>query len=129
MWRVNENVQNIFLECEKSFSLSTSNFQTVINSAQFVQEIQGSPCVISNFDALCYNIEPKTNKEISLNLLENMLLLFTKVCVFSFARDVKERFKARMKNAKSQLLRKEMNPLAKIWINKCINATIPRQGL
>ena len=108
MWRVNENVQNIFLECEKSFSLSTSNFQTVINSAQFVQEIQGSPCVISNFDVLCYNIEPKTNKEISLNLLENMLLLFTKVCVFSFARDVKERFMARIKNPKSQSLRKEM---------------------
>ena len=37
-----------------------------------------------------------------------MLLLFTKVCVFSFARDVKERFKARIKNPKSQSLRKEM---------------------
>ena len=106
MWRVNENVQNIFLECEKSFSLSTSNFQTVINSAQFVQEIQGSPCVISNFDVLCYNIEPKTNKEISLNLLENMLLLFTKVCAFSFARDVKERFKARIKKPKKSIVKK-----------------------
>ena len=41
--------------------------------------MQGSPCVISNFDALYYNIEPKVNKKISLNLLENMLLLFTKV--------------------------------------------------
>ena len=99
-------MQNIFLECEKSFSLSTSNFQTVINSAQFVQEIQGSPCVISNFDVLCYNIEPKTNKEISLNLLENMLLLFTKVCAFSFARDVKERFKARIKNPKKSIVKK-----------------------
>ena len=108
MWRVNDNVQNIFLECEKIFSLSTLNFQTVINSAQFFQEIQGSPCVISNFDALCYNMEPKTNKEISLNLLENILLLFTKVSVFPFARDVKERFKARIKTPKYQSLRKEM---------------------
>ena len=105
LWRVNDNVQNIFIECEKIFCLSTSNFQTVINSAQLVQEMQGSPCVISNFDALCYKIEPKINKAISLNLLENMLLLFTKVHAFSFARDVKKRFKARIKKLKSRSLR------------------------
>ena len=80
----------------KFFVCALQTFK-VINSAQLVQEIQGSPCVISNFDALCYNIEPKVNKEISLNLLEIMLLLFTKVRAFSFARDVKERFKARIK--------------------------------
>ena len=69
--------------------------------------MQGSACVISNFDALCYNIKPKVNKEISLNLLENMLL-FTKVRALSFARDVKESFKVRIKKPKSQSLRKEI---------------------
>ena len=108
LWRVNDNVQNIFTECEKKIFLSTLNFQTVINSAQLVQELQGSPCAISNFDALCYNSEPKVNKEISLNLLENMLLLCTKVRAFSFARDVKERFKARIKKPKSRSLRREI---------------------
>ena len=78
----------------------------MINSAQLGQEMQGSPCVISSFEALCYNIEQKFNKEISLNLLENMLLmlLFTKVHAFSFARDVKERFKARIKKMKCRSL-------------------------
>ena len=90
-------MQNIFIECEKLFRLSTSNFQTVMNSAELAQEMQGNPFVTSNFDALCYNIETKVNKEISLNLLENMLLLFTNVRAFSFARDVKETFKARPK--------------------------------
>ena len=94
--------------CEKIFRLSTLNFQTVINSARLVQEIQDNPCVISHFDALCYYIEPNFNKEISLNLLENMLLSFTKVCPFSFARDVKERFKARIRKLKSQSLRNEI---------------------
>ena len=108
LWRVNDNVQNIFTECEKKFFLSTLNFQTVINSAQLVQELQGSPCAISNFDALCYNSEPKVNKEISLNLLENMLLLFIKVHVFSFPRDAKEKSKARIKRPKSRSLRKEI---------------------
>ena len=109
LWSVNDNVQIIFIECGKIFRLCTSNFQTVINSAQLVQEIQSSPCVISNFDALCYNIEPKVNKKISLNLLEIMLLLFTKVRAFTFARDVKERFKIRIKKKpKSRSLRKEI---------------------
>ena len=54
-----------------------------------------------------YNIEPKVDKEISLNLLENMLL-FTKVRAFSFTRDVKERFKARIKKPKSRSLRREI---------------------
>ena len=75
---------------------------------QLVQEMQDSPCVISNFDALYYNSEPKVTKEIILNLLENMLLLFTRVCAFSFAKDVKERFKARIKKTKSWSLRKEI---------------------
>ena len=108
LWRVNNNVQNILIECEKVFRLSTSSFQPVINSAQLVQEMQGSLCIISSFEALCYNIEPKVNKEISLNLLENVLLLFTKVRAFSFARDVKERFKAKIKNPRSRSLRKEI---------------------
>ena len=89
------------------FCSSNSNFQTVINSVQLVQKIQGKPCVNSNFDALCFKIETKVNKESSLNLLENMLLLFTKVHTFSFARYVKEGFKARIKNPKSRSSRKE----------------------
>ena len=96
------------MECEKIFRLSTSNFQAVINTAQLAQEMQDSPCVISNFDALCYNIEPNVNKEISLNLLENMLLLFIKVRALSFARDVKERFKAKIEKTKSRPLRKKI---------------------
>ena len=108
LWRVNDNLQNIFIECEEIFCLSTSNFQAVINSPQLVQEMQSSLCVFSNFDGLCYNIEPKVNEEISLNLLENMLLLFTKVCAFSFSRDVKERFRAPIKKTKSRSLRKEI---------------------
>ena len=37
-----------------------------------------------------YNIEPKVNEEISLNLLENMLSLYAKVHALSFVRDVKK---------------------------------------
>ena len=42
LWRVSDNVLNIFLDYEKIFRLSTSNFQKVVNSAKLVQEMQGS---------------------------------------------------------------------------------------
>ena len=67
-----------------------------------VQEMQCNPWVVSNFNALSYNIGPKVNKEISFNLLENMLLLFTKVRAFSFARDIKERFEAKIRKSKGR---------------------------
>ena len=70
--------------------------------------MQGCPCLISNFNALCYDIESRVNKEISLNLLENMVLLFTNVCAFSFSRDVKKRFRAPIKKTKSRSLRREI---------------------
>ena len=43
------------------------------------------------FSSIIYNVKPKVNKEISFSLLENMLLQFTKLRAFSFARDVKEK--------------------------------------
>ena len=55
-----------------------------------------------------YNIEPKVNEEISLNLLENMLSLYAKVHALSFVRDVKKWFQARIKKVKSGLLRKDI---------------------
>ena len=84
------------IKCDKVFRPSIAHFETVINLPQLVQEIQGNPCVISIFDTLGYSIEPKFNTENSLNLLKNMLLLFTK--------DVKERFKDRIKKIEKGLL-------------------------
>ena len=58
--------------------------------------MQGNPRIVSIFDTLGYSIEPKFNTENNLNLLKNMLLLFTK--------DVKERFKDRIKKIEKGLL-------------------------
>lgn len=66
--------------------------------------MQGNPRIVSIFDTLGYSIEPKFNSEISLNLLKNMLLLFGKARAFLFARDVKERLKARIKKVEKGLL-------------------------
>ena len=89
LWRINETVQNIFIACEKIFRSFTSAFRLVFKYSELVQEMQANSIIISNYDSLCYRIEPKVNKELNLNLLESMLELFVKVPMFSFAREIK----------------------------------------
>ena len=105
IWRVNETAQNIFIECEKIFRSFTSEFRLV---SELIKEMQTKSIIISNYDLLCYSIEPKVNKELSLNLLESMLELFVKVRMFSFASDVKEKHKVKNKKTKARSLRTEI---------------------
>ena len=107
LWRVNDNAQNIFIECDKIDRLSTSNFQTVIQHNWF-KKCKAVPMLFQILMHYVTILNQRLTKKISLNLLENVLLLFTKVRVFSFTSDVKERFKARIKKPKSRLLRKEI---------------------
>ena len=87
--RVNSTIQNIFIQCDKIFRSFTAAFRLVFKYSELVQEMQAKSIIISNYDSLCFIIEPKVNKEISLNLLESMLELFVKVSMFSFAREIK----------------------------------------
>ena len=66
--------------------------------------MQANSIIISNYRSLCYNIEPKVNQELILNLLESMLELFIKVWTFSFARDIKEKHKVENKKKKYLIL-------------------------
>ena len=66
--------------------------------------MQNNSIVISTFNCLCYGIEPRVNKDISFNLLENMLTLFTTVRYFSYAKDIKEKHKIKSNKPKSSSL-------------------------
>ena len=103
-----ETVQNMFIECDKTFRSFISAFCLVFKYSDLVKEIQASSIIVLNYDSLCYSIEPKVNKELSLNLLESMLELFVKVHTFSFARDIKEKHKVKNKKTKVRSLRAEV---------------------
>ena len=89
----------------KFFVLLHQNFVQSSNTLELVQEMQANSIIISNYDSLCYGIEPKVNKELSLNLLESMLELLVKVRMFSCARDIKDKHKVKNKKAKALSLR------------------------
>ena len=94
--------------CWNHISWITSQFQPVLKCSDLVQKMQTNSIIISNFNSLCYNIEPRVNKEISFNLLENMLTLFTTVQSFSYAKDIKEKHKIKSNKSKSQSLQREI---------------------
>ena len=57
LWKVNELIATIFLECEKIFRSFTSQFQPELKCSDLVQKIQTNSGVISNFNSLYYYIE------------------------------------------------------------------------
>ena len=101
-------VGTIFFECEKIFRSFTSQFQPVLKCSDLVQEMQTNSLIISNFNFLCYDIEPRINKEI--NLLEIMdILICWKTCLLFFlAEDIKDKHKIRSNKSKSRSLRSEI---------------------
>ena len=52
LWRVNETVQNIFIECEKIFRSITSAFRLVFQYSELVQEMQKNSIINSYYNWL-----------------------------------------------------------------------------
>ena len=50
LWRVNETVQNIFIECEKIFRSITSAFRLVFQYSELVQEMQKNSIINSYYN-------------------------------------------------------------------------------
>ena len=73
-------------------------------NSDLVQKMQTNSIVISNFNSLCYGIEPRVNKEISFNLLENTLTLFMTVRSFFYAKNIKRKHKIKSNKSKSPTL-------------------------
>ena len=65
--------------------------------------------LVSSYKLICYVIEPKVPDEICFNILEKMLMLFTRVWTFSYAKDIREKYKSKKKQVKKSSLRTEIN--------------------
>ena len=90
---------------------------------------------VSNFNSLCYDIEPRVNKEkekISFNLLEDMLTLFTTVQSFSYAKDIKEKHKIKSNKSKKLIIMKrnqEMQPQQRYGLLNASQSQLQSQAM
>ena len=101
-------MQGIFIECENIFRARTSTFQTSIDNTSLVSEMLQNCHVVSSYKLICCGVEPKVPDEIGFNILIKMLMLFTRVRTFSYAKDVCEKYKSKKKQAKESSLRTEI---------------------
>ena len=108
LWKTNADTQNIFVHAEKIFRKHTISFVTCIDSKSLVQEMPHDCHIISSLKNIRYSAELEVSKEISFNLLESMLLLFTRVRSFSYSRDVPEKHRNAKKQANESSLRTEI---------------------
>ena len=58
LWKVNKEMQGIFIECENIFRARTSTFQTSIDSTSLVCEMLQN-CHVLSYKLICYGVEPK----------------------------------------------------------------------
>ena len=100
LWMANKRLQEVFLQCELLFRTQTVNFTTSLDCKDLVKDMMKNSSVLSNLNCICYGIDQKVTKEISLNLYEQMLSLFVKVRTFSYAKDIREKHKAAKKKCK-----------------------------
>ena len=105
LWKVNEKTQKIFVNCEKVFRKATVHFTTKIVCAELVKEVMKDCSVLSYYNTICSTIDISINKELRKNVLEHMITLYFRVRTFSFAKDVREKYKVAKKKVRSRSLR------------------------
>ena len=108
LWRVNKNMQALFLKCEQLFRSHTVKFSVAVVCKNIVNDMLQNSVIKSNYKNVCYDVDPKVDTEISMNLLEQILTLFVRTRTFSYAKDIREKHKAAKKASRQRSLRTEL---------------------
>ena len=98
----------MFLLIEKLFRKETKVFATKINDKCIIETAMQDPNLLQFYENLCSIAEIKIDKEISFNLLENLLGLFVRVRSHIYAHIIKERHKLKVNGVKKHSLRTEL---------------------
>ena len=63
---------------------------------------------MAQFSAVLECDDKQVNTELKMNLLEDILVLYTRVRTFSYVKDIKEKYKQKCLSGKKKALRKEL---------------------
>ena len=105
LWRVNEDVISIFTVAETYFLSASKKSINNIDSKSIVAELLKNSLILTNFSKVRSNSQDKITKEIALNLLEDLLMLYIRLRTFSFVKDKVQAFKIRQSKTRSRSLR------------------------
>lgn len=88
-----------------------------------IEKIRSESCsdleIIAAYNTLLANSELRIDKHVAKDVLQSILDLYIRVCSFSFAKDIVQRYKIQTKQLKDKALRKE--------ISRASNSDLERQ--
>ncbi len=108
LWIVSSDVYQMFVVVETYFRKESSNTSKKISCTDMATELLKNNYILCRFSKLCSLSEQKVDKETSLNLLEQLIALYIRVRIFSYAKDQMQRHKIKSKKTKARSLRTEI---------------------
>ena len=101
---VNNDAQNILSITEKMFRHGTKNFVFRLNEVTLIFEAVQNIKLLSYYDKLCQKAEGFVDEKTSETLFEEIVGLFIRVRSHSYARNVKQKHKAKNNETKMHSL-------------------------
>ena len=112
LWKVNKNVCHIFSVTEIIVQNTLSHVvHHCLDSKNIVFNLLQNPLIRYDYSKIIDECREPISNEISFNLLDDLLTLYIRVRIFSYAKEVKTAHSIRKNQTKLKSLRKEMKKL------------------
>lgn len=110
LWAISKNAQSIFERTEHYFRDATSktNMQNIAYASIISRSVHDVE-VVSAYNSMLSNSELIINSSVAKDVLHNIIQLYIKVRSFSFAKDIIQKHKIRLKQMKSKALRRDIS--------------------
>ena len=100
MWKINGPAIQIFKIVELKFRCITKTSHNKIDSHALVKDLITNCGILSNFGKLKNESDEEVSEEISLNLLEHVMMLYIRARTFSFVQNKQQLHKIESKQKK-----------------------------
>ncbi|XP_068706646.1 uncharacterized protein [Montipora foliosa] len=114
LWAITENAQSVFERTEHYFrDVTSDNKFKKIDVTSVISRSVHDVEVVSAYNSMLLDSELMINKGVAKDVLHTIIELYVKVRSFSFAKDIIQRHKMKLKELKSKALRKEISRASK----------------
>lgn len=108
LWKMEPYAVGIFEQAEKLFRLKVDQSAFKIDSKDIVSTLLKNCIVLANFSKIRNSCTQEIEKELSLNLLEDLLCLYIRARTFSHVKQKRDNYKLESKKQKMNSLRKSI---------------------
>ena len=108
LWKVTSDVINIFILAEATFQSVTKKCVNKIDSKEIVNYLRTNSGILSTYSKIRSQASLVVRKEVAMNLLEDLLMLYVRTRTFSLVKDKLQLHKMKSTQVKSKSLRTDL---------------------